>query len=263
MGASPGLVTTVPRRQGRLRDFWHSSIGKKIVMAITGTLGVGFVIAHMAGNLLMFSPNAPEAMREYAAGLRAYGPLLWVARFGLIGIVVLHIVAAAQLTARSRAARPSDYRVRKPQVSTWGARSMRIGGLLLALFIVFHLGDMTWGTWHPAFTHLDPYNNLRIGFTRWWAIPVYVIAAALLGLHLYHGVWSSWRTLGARRPSPRPLSRSVAVVIAIALAVGFASVPIAAALGYFGPEQTAAAPGAAPGAEQQDATTSGPASGTR
>jgi succinate dehydrogenase / fumarate reductase cytochrome b subunit len=215
-------------------------------MASTGILGIAFVFVHMAGNLLMFKPaGAPAAMRAYAAALRDYGPLLWIARVGLVGIVMLHIVAAVQLTRRNRRARPIPYAVREPQVSTWGARSMRFGGFLLVAFIVFHLGDMTWGTWHPQFTHLDPYNNLRLGFRRWWAVVFYLAAIVALVLHLYHGAWAAWRTLGARRRSERPLHRSVAVVLSVLIGVGFAAVPLAAALGLFRPE--AAAPAATAG----------------
>ena len=222
---------------GRVRRFWDSTVGKKVVMAATGLGGIGFALAHMAGNLQMFVPTAPaQAMHEYALGLRTLGPLLWVARAGLVAMVVLHVVAALQLTARNRAARPAAYGRKEHHTSTLGARSMRVGGIVLAAFIVFHILDMTLGVGHPQFVHLDPYNNLRLGFQRWWAVAFYVVAAGLLGLHLFHGAWASWRTLGLRRPSDRPLHRNIAIGIALLVSLGLAAVPLAAALGAFAPD---------------------------
>ena len=234
---APVAAASSQRPVGRLRRFWDSTVGKKVVMAVTGIGGIGFVVAHMAGNLQMFAPTAPaQAMHDYAVGLRKLGPLLWAMRVGLVVMVILHVIAATQLTLRSRAARPVPYGRREPHVSTWGARTMRIGGAVLVAFIVFHLADMTFGVGNPRFVHLDPYNNLRIGFERWWSVGFYLVASVLLGLHLYHGVWASWRTLGLRRPSDRPLHRNVAIALAVIVALGFAAVPIAAALGMFEPQ---------------------------
>lgn len=238
-------ATTLPsaaapaRPTGRLRRFWDSTVGKKTVMAVTGIAGIGFVFVHMAGNLQMFKPvGAAPAMHDYAVGLRKLGALLWVARLGLLAAVVLHVIAAYQLTRRNRAARPVGYARRQSQSSTLGARTMRIGGVLLLVFIVFHIADMTFGVGLAGFTHLDPYNNLRLGFQRWWAVAFYVVAMVFLGLHLYHGAWASWRTVGARQRSERPFARPLAVVLAVIIAAGLAAVPIAAALGAF-PEASA------------------------
>lgn len=219
---------------GRLLQFWDSSVGKKVVMAVTGIIGIGFVVGHMAGNLQMFKgTGAAQAMHDYAVLLRKTGGLLWLVRGVLLGAVALHVTAALQLTARNRAARPIGYERKVAQVSTLASRTMRAGGILLLAFIVFHIADMTFGIGVPNFRHLDPYNNLRNGFSRWWAVLLYVAAMAALGLHLYHGAWASLRTLGARRPSPNPLHRNIAVAIAILTALGFAAVPVAAALGMF------------------------------
>lgn len=233
-------ATTLPsaaataRPTGRLRRFWNSTVGKKAIMAVTGIAGIGFLVVHMAGNLQMFkSVGAAPAMHDYAVGLRKLGPLLWAARIGLLVCVVLHVIAATQLTLRSRAARPVAYARRRALSSTVGARTMRIGGVLLLAFIVFHIADMTFGVGLAGFTHLDPYNNLRLGFQRWWAVAFYVIATVFVGLHLYHGAWASWRTLGARQSSERPFERPIAIVLAVIIAVGLAAVPIAAALGAF------------------------------
>lgn len=218
----------------RVRRFWDSSVGKKVVMAVTGIIGIGFVVGHMAGNLQMFKgPGAAQAMHDYAVLLRKTGGLLYLVRGVLVAAVLLHVTAALQLWARNRAARPVDYAQRKSQVSTLASRTMRAGGILLLAFIVFHIADMTFGIGVPGFRHLDPYNNLRNGFSRWWAVLFYVAAMVSLGFHLYHGAWASLRTLGARRPSAAPLHRNLAVVIALVTAVGFLAVPVAAALGLF------------------------------
>ena len=217
-----------------LRRFWDSSVGKKAVMAVTGLIGIGFVLSHMVGNLQMFKgTGAPQAMHDYAVLLRKLGPLLWVARAVLLLAVVLHAIAAYQLTMRARAARPQPYGVKKSKVSTLASRTMRVGGVILLSFVVFHLGDLTAGWFNPAYQHLDPYNNMRASFGRWWVAVFYIVAMVFLGLHLFHGAWSSFRTLGAHQPSPRPLHRTVAVAVAVVAAIGFAVIPVAALLGLF------------------------------
>jgi len=217
-----------------LRRFWDSSVGKKAVMAVTGLIGIGFVLAHMVGNLQMFKgTGAPQAMHDYAVLLRKLGALLWVARAVLLLAVVLHAIAAYQLTMRARAARPRAYGVKKSKVSTLASRTMRVGGVVLLVFVVFHLGDLTAGWFNPAYQHLDPYNNMRASFGRWWVAIFYIVAMVFLGLHLVHGAWAWVRTLGAHQPSPRPLHRTVAVAVAVAAAVGLAVIPAAALLGWF------------------------------
>lgn len=214
-----------------LKQFWQSTIGKKIVMAVTGIIGVLFVIGHMSGNFLMF--KGQEAMHQYALLLRTSMPLLWAVRIGLLVAVMLHVVSAYQLTMISKAARPQDYATRKPQVTTFAAKTIKWGGVLLLVFIVYHILHMTLGTVHPQFTHLDPYNNLRIGLANPLVAGFYIVAMAALGLHLFHGTWAVTRTLGVARPSQQPLKRRVAVVLAIVVALGFAIIPIATLAGLF------------------------------
>ncbi len=235
-----------------LSRFWQSTIGKKIVMAVTGIIGILFVIGHMSGNLLMF--KGQDAMHQYALLLRTSMPLLWAIRIGLIAAVVLHAVAAYQLTMMSRAARPQGYAERRPQVTTFAARTIRWGGVLLLVFIVVHLLQLTVGTIHPDFTHLDPYNNVRIALSNPLVAAFYILAMAALGLHLYHGSWAVVRTLGVARPSAQPLKRRVALAVAIIVAAGFMIIPIAAVLGKFAPapplaETSAATALAMPAAE--------------
>ena len=225
-------ASAVPRAQrGRLATFWHSVIGKKAVMAVTGLIGVLYVVGHMAGNLQVF--QGAEKINAYAAML--HGPLkgvVWAARAVLLAAVVLHVIAAWQLTQLDRAARPVGYARREPQVSTLASRSMRWGGVLLLLFIAFHILHFTTGTVQPApFVAGDVYGNIVGGFRIWWVTLFYVAAMVALGFHLFHGAWSSARTLGVSRPSPRPLRRPVAALVAVAVAVGFAVVPLAVFFG--------------------------------
>ena len=216
-----------------LVQFYRSTIGKKIIMAVTGLIGVGFVIGHMAGNLQAFVGR--DKLNAYGALL--HGPLaelLWLVRLVLIAAVVLHVLMAYQLTMRSRAARPVGYQQRQPQVSTWASRTMRWGGVLLLVFIVLHILHFTTGQVDPAGWHerldvagrRDVYGNLVASFRIWWVAAFYVLAMIFLGLHLYHGAWSSVRTLGYAKPSPRPLHRRIALVVAALIWLGFTVVPL-------------------------------------
>ena len=209
--------------------FWHSSVGKKAVMAVTGLAMIGFLIIHALGNLQVFS--GPLKINEYSAALRRLGPLLWIARGGLIVALVLHVVAAYQLTRRKQIARPVGYEVQEPQISTVAARTIRWGGVLLLVFVVLHLLHLTFGTIHPAFDHKDVYGNLVAGFQIWWVTLLYVAAMVGLGLHLYQGTWSSIRTLGLTRASGDPMKRRLAAVVAWVLYLGFSIVPIAVLAG--------------------------------
>lgn len=220
---------------GRAATFWHSTVGKKVVMAVTGIIGIGFLIAHVVGNLMIF--RGPAALNGYSHFL--HGPaaeLLWVVRVVLILAVILHVIAAWQLTQRSHAARPVAYAQREPQVSTIASRLMRWGGVLLLVFIVFHILHFTTGTIRPAgsFEEGNVYSNVVASFRIWWVMLFYVIAMIFLGLHLYHGAWSSVRTLGATGESPNPLHRRVSAGLAVLIWLGFTLVPVAVFFGLVG-----------------------------
>ena len=165
---------------------YRSTIGKKVIMAVTGLIMVGFVVVHMLGNLQAF--QGPERINAYSAFLHSTGELLWVARTVLLVAVILHIDAAVQLTRIAHAARPLPYAERRPQVSTLASRTMRWGGVVLVAFIVFHILHMTTGTVHPSFAAGDVYHNLVTGLRVWPVAIFYLLAMAALGLHLYHGV---------------------------------------------------------------------------
>ena len=218
---------------------YRSTIGKKAIMAVTGLLLVGFVIAHMAGNLQVFV--GPAKMNAYASFLKSLGEFLWLARIVLFVALVLHVLMAWQLTQIKRNARPVDYQQRAPQVSTVASRTMRWGGVLLLVFIIFHILHFTTGTVfpsastpsadYPAFSHTDVYGNIVAAFRTPWVAAFYVVAMLFLMLHLFHGAWSSVRTLGLTKPSGQPLKRRVATVIAIVVWLGFSVIPVAVLLG--------------------------------
>ena len=218
---------------------YRSTIGKKAIMAVTGLILVAFVIGHMAGNLQVFI--GPTRMNAYAAFLQGLGELLWLVRLVLLAALVLHVLMAWQLTQIKRQARPVGYEQRSPQVSTWASRSMRWGGVLLLVFIVFHILHFTTGTvfpvasrpdaMYPAFSHADVYGNVIAAFRMPWVTAFYVVAMFFLLLHLFHGAWSSVRTLGWAKPSANPLHRRVSTAIAVVVWLGFSVIPVAVLLG--------------------------------
>jgi len=202
-------------------------VGKKVVMGVTGLIGVGFVILHSLGNLLIFQGST--ALNSYSRLLKSSAELLWALRITLIVAVTLHVIAAVQLTRQSRAARPTGYVKRETQVATVASRTMRWGGALLLIFIVFHILHFTTGTIRPAgvFSHEDVYTNVVSSFRVWWVALFYVVAMIALGFHLFHGAWSSMRSVGVSPPSPRPLHRRLSLAIAVLVWAAFTAVPVA------------------------------------
>ena len=208
-------------------------------MAVTGLIWVGFLVLHVAGNLQAFIGR--EKLNAYSALL--HGPaaeLLWLARVVLVVALVLHVLMAWQLTRIAGAARPHGYRTRVPQVSTVASRTMRWGGLLVLAFIVFHILHFTtrtvdpggWAQTADAAGRYDIYGNIVASFRIWWVTAIYLFGMVLIGFHLWHGVWSSGRSLGFARPSTNPLRRRVAPLLALALWLGFSIVPVAVAMGW-------------------------------
>jgi succinate dehydrogenase / fumarate reductase, cytochrome b subunit len=214
----------------RVQGLWDTSVGKKAVMAVTGLVMLAYLITHVLANLMVF--QGPAKINAYSAFLHGTGGALWVARLVLIAALVLHVVAAAQLTARRQAARPVAYAAgREPQVSTFASRTIRWGGVLILIFIVYHLLHFTLGTVHPSFIEGDPYHNVAAGFGNPLVVVFYELALAALGLHLYHGIWSSGRSLGVSPPSPHPLKRQLALALSVMIWAGFAVIPIAVSAG--------------------------------
>jgi len=217
----------------RMRALWNSTIGKKAVMAVTGLIMVAYLITHVAANLTVF--QGPGAINAYSAFLHGTGGALWVARLVLLAALVLHVVAAVQLTARRQAARPVAYAGgREPQVSTIASRTLRWGGALILVFVIYHILHFTLGTVHASFVEGDPFHNVTTGFNNILVVLFYELALIAVGLHLYHGVWSSGRTLGVSPPSPRPLKRQLALALALIIWAGFAVIPLAVYAGMVG-----------------------------
>jgi succinate dehydrogenase / fumarate reductase cytochrome b subunit len=210
--------------------FWRTSVGKKIVMAATGVIMIAFLIAHVAGNLLVFRGAAP--LDAYSAFLKRELVVLWAVRAILLTSVVLHVVAAGQLMLLDRAARPERYSRVEPQSATLASRTMRSGGLVIAAFVVFHLLHLSTGTLRPApFEQAQVYQNVVGGFRVWWVSAIYVVAMIAIGLHLFHGGWSWLRTLGLSRPTAFPMHRPIAAILAIVVWAGFTSIPLAVFFG--------------------------------
>lgn len=218
-----------------LTQFLRSTIGLKIIMAVSGLALFGFVLGHMAGNLQVFL--GPEVINEYGEMLQGNLELLWIARLGLLAAVGAHIYSAAVLTLRSKAARPVAYKTRKWNADTYAVRTMRVGGIILFFFIIYHLLHLTVGSVHPDFVHCspdpaggldcDPYHNLVTGLSVWWVAAFYIVAQVFLGMHLAHGVWSLCRTLGLNSPRYDAIVRTGAKAFGALVAVGNISIPLA------------------------------------
>lgn len=220
-------------------DLYRSSLGKKAVMAATGVLLLGFVLGHMVGNLKVY--QGPEKFNAYAEGLRSlgspffgHGQVLWLVRLALLAAVLLHLHAAWTLTLVNRRARPQGYARRGVVQASYAARTMRWGGVVILLFVLYHLAHLTWGFgWaHPDFVPGDVYHNFVAGFRVVWVSAFYIAAQVALGLHLDHGVWSLFQSLGWSGPVcdrwRRPLARTLALVVT----AGNVSFPLAVLAGF-------------------------------
>jgi succinate dehydrogenase / fumarate reductase cytochrome b subunit len=209
--------------------FYESTIGKKAVMAVTGLLLFGFLIAHMLGNLQIFL--GPALMNHYAENLHGNLGLLWTARAVLFISVALHIWASISLTMLKREARPVAYIKHKPIQSSWASRTMMLSGPIVAAFIVFHLLHLTTGTIHPQFVPLHAYENLVTGFLVVPFALAYIVVMVFIGFHLSHGIWSMFQSLGLSHPRYTPMIKTFAAIFSWVLIAGFISVPLAVLTG--------------------------------
>jgi succinate dehydrogenase / fumarate reductase cytochrome b subunit len=225
-------VSTVLAAPPRKHRFWASTIGKKAVMAVTGLALVGFLLAHMLGNLKVFLGAAD--LNGYAAWLRAigepalpHGVFLWIMRVGLAVAVILHVTAAAQLSIRDRRARPVRYAHGQRARASFATSTMRWGGATLAVYVVWHILDLTVGVASRGYVDGQPYHNIVADFSVWWVNVIYIVALLMLGLHINHGFWSAARTLGFAGGAVR----IVGTTLAVAITGGFLAVPIAVMTG--------------------------------
>lgn len=213
----------------RALTFYSTSIGKKVVMAITGLILFGFVIGHMLGNLQVFM--GANQMNAYAAMLKANATLLWGVRIVLLVAVILHIVAAVQLTRMSQRSRPEGYHYKDVIQADYAARTMRWSGPIIAVFVIYHLLHFTTGSVHPQFDVHDVYRNVISGFRVWPVSLFYIIAMVALAFHLWHGVWSMFQTLGLINPKSDKIIHRLAAIATLALVIGFISIPMAVLAG--------------------------------
>jgi succinate dehydrogenase / fumarate reductase cytochrome b subunit len=213
-----------------LGELWGSTVGRKALVAVSGLLLWIWVVLHVAGNLTLFS--GPAAADGYAAALQRSPAWLWAARCVLAAAAAVHVAGVTSLARASRAARPRHDTPAARGTSALAARSMRLGGALLLAFIAYHLLHLTFGLLHPHFRPGRVYDNVAAGLRPPWVAAVYVAAAALLGLHLFHGLWAAARSLGLRPDVAARRRRPAVAVLSAAIAVGFASVPVAVLAGW-------------------------------
>lgn len=214
----------------------RSLFGQKAVMAVTGAILFLFVVGHLLGNLKVF--EGPAAFNAYAEGLRTVGApffgrgwLLWIARIVLLAAVLAHMLAAVATARSSWRARPVGYRRLESVETTYAARTMRWGGVLILLYVIYHLLDLTFGRVNPSFIPGDVYHNVVVSLRVWPVAAAYIAAMVVLGLHVYHGSWSALQTLGLNRPPTSRWRRSAAAGIAVLIAGGYISIPVAVLAG--------------------------------
>lgn len=222
-----------------LGPFFTSDVGMKWMMALTGIGLLAYVLVHMIGNLKIFI--GPEDLEHYAESLRTLlypifpkTSVLWLFRIGLSAIVVIHIWSATVLTLRNRKARGRiRYDARRQfAAADYASRTMRLGGVIIALFVIFHLADLTVGSANPEYVPGDVYNNIVLSFERLPVALFYVLAMCFIALHIYHGAWSLFQSLGMANPRYDPWRRWLAVGLAAAILIGNSSIPIAVQLGF-------------------------------
>ncbi|MDF2255792.1 succinate dehydrogenase [Streptantibioticus ferralitis] len=229
------LATRTGRRPSTLATLWRSTVGKKTVMAVTGVIMLLYLVAHMLGNLKIFFGSTE--FNGYAYWLRTIGEpalhyswFLWIVRVVLVAAVVFHGVAAYQLSRRDLGARPTAYAHRRPRAG-YATRTMRWGGIILALFIVWHLLDLTTLTVNPRGEAGHPYQNVVADFRNWYADAIYIVAMLALGLHIRHGLWSAAQTLGANSARRDAALKFTANALALVLTAGFVAVPVSVMTG--------------------------------
>jgi succinate dehydrogenase / fumarate reductase, cytochrome b subunit len=215
-----------------------TSLQLKIVMAASGAVLVLFLLGHMLGNLKIFL--GAEALDTYAAWLREVGEpalpreaLLWITRVVLLVAVAAHIASATVLARRASRARPVRYAARPRTPGSYAARTMRWGGVIVALFIVWHILDLTTGLLNPNGVEGAVYDNVVADFApaRWYITLWYVVAMIAIGLHLRHGLWSAMQTLGRSSGPDQQRLKTLSTVVAAVLTAGFLAVPLSVTTG--------------------------------
>jgi len=239
--APAATVRTTPR--GFISDFCHSSVGRKMIVAVTGVILILFVIGHLLGNLQIFL--GPEWINAYSQHLRDLGPLLWLIRVLLLTTVILHIYFTILLAIENRRARPEPYIDRRYVKASWASRHMLVSGLVVLAFIVFHLLHFTARKFNPQFPllQLDPLNRYDVysmmvyGFRNVYVSSFYIVGLFLLTLHLTHGSSSFFQSLGLTNQRLTPRLAIGGRILAWLLFIGYTSIPVAVLLGFINPAQ--------------------------
>jgi succinate dehydrogenase / fumarate reductase cytochrome b subunit len=245
-GPVSGTAVGSPRKKKPfLVDFYSTAVGKKYVMAITGIIGILFVVGHMIGNLKMYLGVVTEGdgraydidvygefLRELLVPIAPRTYVLWGLRIVLIAALVLHLHAAYTLTVLNRTARPVKYQsARDYQVANFASRTMRWTGIIVVLFLLWHLADLTWGWVNPDFVRGAVYRNLDASLSRVPVAILYIVANIALGIHLFHGTWSLFQSMGWSNPRFNVWRRYLATGIATIIVVGNVSFPVAVLAG--------------------------------
>ncbi len=238
-GAKSGVATEKRRPLPWPLRFYRSDIGKKYVMAVTGVVGLGFIVFHMLGNLHAFEGS--DQLNHYAEGLREIGEpiaprtfLVWIGRLGLLAALLLHVHASWALSRSNRRARgATGYETRSFLAANYASRTMRWTGVIILLFLLWHLADLTWGVnaVNPDFVRGEVYANLIASLERWPVFLIYLIAQGALALHVWHGAWSLFQSVGINNPRFNHWRRNFATVLASVVAIGYLTVPVGIMLG--------------------------------
>jgi len=241
VGPARPIRKLVPNGPPLLR-FYRSSVGKKWIMAVTGLMLMGFVVFHLIGNLKLFLSKEEinlygEALRDMPGHLLPRTMLLWFLRVGLIAAFVLHLSSAYGLTRTNMKARPEKYASKRDYIAAnFASRTMRWTGIIVLLFIVFHLMDLTWGTANAQWVRGDPYNNLVYSLQRPVVAIAYAVANIALAFHLYHGAWSMFQSMGVNNPRINKMRRTFATGFAGLILIGNLSFPLLVQTGAVGLE---------------------------
>ena len=205
-------------------------------MAASGAALFGFIVAHLAGNLQIF--EGPEALNRYSAFLKSTGELLWIARIGLISMAAIHIWTATSLTLENRIARPTAYAKKNYIEASYASRTMHWSGVIVLFYVIYHLMHFTFRSIHPEFSHFvdgqgrpDVYRMVVMSFQEPQIALLYIIANLLLGMHLSHGLYSMFQSLGLVGEGARPKLRAVACIVGYGIFLGYASIPLSVWLG--------------------------------
>ena len=228
----PAPIRKMPPSGPPILRFYRTAVGKKWVMGITGVALMGFVLVHLIGNIKLYLSKEEinlygEALRDMPGHLLPRTVLLWTLRSGLFVAFVLHLHSAYGLTMTNRKARPQRYQSRRDYVAAdFASRTMRWTGIIVLLYVVFHLMDLTWGTANSEWVRGDPYNNLVYSLQRPVVALAYAVANIALAFHLYHGAWSMFQSMGINNPRINKVRRSFATAFAGLILVGNLSFPV-------------------------------------